>query len=91
MLPVRWRASAVDDLDKIVDYISQFNPDAAQAMRDRFESCVLPLSEHPYLFRPGRVSGTREIVAHPNYIVVYRVLDDQIEVVGVRHTSRPYP
>ncbi|WP_122297207.1 MULTISPECIES: hypothetical protein [Pseudomonas syringae group] len=32
---------------------------------------VLPLSEHPYLYAiSDRVPGMREIVAHPNYLVL---------------------
>ena len=27
------------------------------------------------MYRPGRVSGTREAVVHPNYIVIYRVIE----------------
>lgn len=91
MLPVRWSASALDDLNAVVAYIAQYNPAAADALHERIESSVLPLSEHPYLFRPGRMPGTREIVAHPNYIVVYCVLADCIEVVGVMHVAREYP
>lgn len=43
------------------------------------------------MFRVGRVAGTREIVAHPNYIVVYRVLSDHIDVVAVLHSRQQYP
>jgi plasmid stabilization system protein ParE len=43
------------------------------------------------MFRLGRVDGTREIVAHPNYIVVYRVVADRIEVTAVVHARRQYP
>jgi len=91
MLPLRWRTAALDDLDKLVGYIAQFNPAAAEALRDRIESVVLPLSEHPYLYRPGRVPGTRELVAHPNYIVIYRVLSDCVEIVSVLHARQQYP
>jgi len=70
MLPVRWSARALDDLDALVGDIARFNPAAAEAMLDRIESSVIPLSEHPYLYRSGRVPGTRELVAHRNYIVV---------------------
>jgi len=38
-------------------------------MRQLIEASILPAAEHPYLFRAGRVSGTREIVAHPNYVL----------------------
>jgi len=91
MLPLRWRAAALDDLDRLIGYIAQFNPAAAEALRDRIESVVLPLSEHPYLYRPGRVPGTRELVAHPNYIVVYSVLADCVEIVNVLHARQQYP
>lgn len=33
----------------------------------------------------------REIVAHPNYIVYYRVTAHCIEVVNVIHTRREFP
>ena len=43
------------------------------------------------MFRMGRVEGTREIVARPNYIVVYRVLADMTLVSGVVHARQQYP
>jgi len=91
MLPIRWNAKALDELDVIAGYIAQFNPIAAEGLQEAIEASVLPLSEHPYLYRKGRVAGTRELVVHPNYIVVYRVLTDQVEIVGVLHAAREYP
>lgn len=91
MLPIRWNAKALDELDAIAGYIAQFNLIAAEGLQDLIETSVLPLSEHPYLYRLGRVAGTRELVVHPNYIVVYRVLTDQVEIVGVLHAAREYP
>lgn len=91
MLPIRWHARAIDELDAITGYIAQFNPQAAGQLQDLIEASVLPLSENPRLYRQGRVEGTREIVVHPHYIVVYRILTDQIEVVAVMHSAREYP
>jgi plasmid stabilization system protein ParE len=48
------------------------------------------LPQHPYLYRFGRVPGTREIVVHPIYLVVYRVTD-RIEIVTVLHARQEYP
>ncbi len=45
----------------------------------------------PYLFRRGRVPGTREYVVHPNYIVVYRVGQNVIDVLRVLHSRQQYP
>jgi toxin ParE1/3/4 len=43
------------------------------------------------LFRTGRVTGTRELVAHPNYIIIYRVASDRIEIVAIVHARQQYP
>jgi addiction module RelE/StbE family toxin len=91
MLPIFWSASALDDLDEIIDYIAEYDVHAAIDMHELIENAVHPASEHPYLYRPGRVPGTREIVAHPNYILVYEVRADHIEVIAVMHARQEYP
>ena len=91
MLSVIWRESAVQALEDIADYISLRNPLAALKIKKQIEVSVLPLAEHPYLFRPGRVPGTREVVAHPNYIVVYAVRAAHVEVIDVLHARMQYP
>jgi toxin ParE1/3/4 len=91
MLSIVWRAAAREDLATIIRYVAGRNPGAARELRGLIEGAVQPLSEHPYLFRPGRVPGTRELVAHPNYVVVYRVSTDHIEIVNVLHARQQYP
>jgi len=91
MLPIQWRATARTDLAEIIGYITERNPAAATSMLATLESAIEPAAEHPYLYRPGRVPGTREVVAHPNYILVYRVAVDCIEVVNVLHARQQYP
>jgi len=91
MLPVIWTTSARDDLAEIIDYISDVNPAAALRLQDRLETVVLPLSEHPLMYRQSdRLPDCREIVAHPNYIVLYRVTLDCVQVVRVVHARRVY-
>ena len=91
MLPVFWRASARANLAAIIRFIANDSPPAARRMRGLIEAAVLPVAEHPYLYRSGRVPGTREIIAHPNYIVVYQVMAERIEVVSVLHARQEYP
>ncbi|HWK47479.1 MAG TPA: type II toxin-antitoxin system RelE/ParE family toxin [Stellaceae bacterium] len=90
-LPVVWRAEALDSLATIIGYIADRNPPAARRLKAAIEAAVLPLTEHPLIFRSGRVPETREIVAHPNYIIVYRVAADRIEIVNVLHARQQYP
>jgi toxin ParE1/3/4 len=83
MLPILWLPSARDDLRQIVAYIAKENIPAARRLKIRIETSVLALSEHPYLYPPSdRVSGLREIVVHPNYIVLYRVAASSIEIAN---------
>lgn len=91
MLPVEWTDEARYDLLQIVRYVSQRNPSAAVKLGRTIEESTLPLAEHPYLFRTGRMPGTREIVPHPNYIVVYRVITSHVEILRVIHARRNFP
>lgn len=91
MLPILWRAEAQADLAAILEYIADRRPQSALDLFDEIERIVSQLPHHPYLYRLGRVSGTRELVAHPNYIVVYRVGDAAREIVSILHSRQHYP
>lgn len=91
-LPIFWRMSARADLAEIIRYIADVNPPAARRLHQRLTASVLPVSEHPYLYRRSEhCPGMREIVAHPNYIVLYQVTTTCIEVVNVVHARREFP
>nr|WP_015647661.1 type II toxin-antitoxin system RelE/ParE family toxin [Pseudomonas sp. GLE121]AGL12831.1 toxin of toxin-antitoxin module [Pseudomonas sp. GLE121] len=91
MLPVVWLDDAITDLTTVITFVASENPSAARRLKTRLEAAPLPLTEHPYLYPLGRVPGTRELVAHPNYIIVYRVSSERIEVVNVLHARQEYP
>lgn len=91
MLIVEWKESAAADLDQIVEYITQHNPIAADHLEERILELAELLSAQPYMGRSGRVAGTRELLAHPNYWLVYRVGHSSVDIVGVIHTKREYP
>ena len=52
---------------------------------------IEPARSHPEIGRIGRAPGTRELIAHPNYLVIYRVLPDAIDVADVVHARQQYP
>ena len=90
MLRVRWLRKASVNLATIIEYIAERNDEAASRLQDAIERATSQLPQHPFLYRPGRAAGTREIVVHHNYVVVYRVLPTVIEIVSVLHTRRRY-
>jgi toxin ParE1/3/4 len=88
---LEWRAAARADLLAIVDYISDDNPEAAQQLKDDIETKVGKLAEHPKLYRPGRVTGTREMVVRRNYIVVYTEDTLAVTILRVLHAAQQWP
>jgi plasmid stabilization system protein ParE len=66
-------------------------PLAALSLKAAIDRAIAAMLEFPDGFRLGRIARTREMVVHPNYIVVYRVLTDAIDVVSVLHARREYP
>lgn len=57
-------------------------------MRSLYER-IRALKDAPYLGRPGRVEGTREILFQPlPYIAVYRVHEQSIEIWRIFHTAQ---
>lgn len=91
MQTVRWSDEATTDLVEIIDYIEQRNELAAQSLFSTIVQSAQNLQLMPFLFRLGRVPGTREHVVHPNYIVVYQVGDDVIDILRILHSRQQYP
>lgn len=86
-----WLERALEDQDAILDYIADRNEAAAERMLAAIEAFAERLPDHPHMCRPGRVAGTREAVVHPNYILIYRVTDDAVEIVRLVHSRQQYP
>lgn len=91
MPELEWKASAVDDLMAIVDYISNDNPNAALALMDEIHGKVAQIPAHPKRCRMGRVEGTRELVVRPNYIVVYAENPSVVTILRVLHAAQMWP
>lgn len=91
MLNLIWRTSAAYQLDAIGDFISLRNGPAAERLVQTIHAGVERIRQFPQSGRPGRVLGTRELIAHPNYIVIYRVTEDAIIVLRVLHARQRYP
>ena len=83
-----WTKPAAADRREIRAYIAQDNPSAALALDELLSERAARLIDHP---QPGRVAGTRELVAHRNYILVYDVTTDTVRVLRVLHAARQWP
>ena len=88
---IHWKKQAINDLIKIGTTIAKDSPTNADKMVDLIEAQVTPLAAHPEMGRTGRKRGTRELVAHESYVVIYRVLTRKIEILRVKHTAQQWP
>lgn len=91
MLTVKWTDEARKQLLTLIGFIAEENPTAAESLLERLQNAVIPLAEYPDLYRAGRVPGTREIVVHPNYILVYQTNSEHIRILAVLHARQKYP
>ena len=86
---IRWTPPAAADLQSISDYLKQHHPQYRQPTMRKLYERIRALKDAPYLGRPGRIEGTREILFPPvPYIAVYRVHEQSIEIWRVFHTSQ---
>ncbi|MES2759052.1 MAG: type II toxin-antitoxin system RelE/ParE family toxin [Pseudomonadota bacterium] len=86
-----WTPEAVQDREDIYDAIDIDNPTAALALDELFAERAGRLVDHPGLGKPGRIAGTRELVAHRNYILIYDTSGDLVRVLRVLHAARQWP
>ena len=86
-----WTRTASTDRKEIREYIAQADPVAALALDELISQKAGDLVGHPGLGRPGRVTGTRELVLHQNYILIYDTSADLIRLLRVLHAARQWP
>jgi toxin ParE1/3/4 len=92
MTPV-WSPQALDDLAAVRTYIEKDNPTAGQRVALHIiQNVETLLRDHPEMGRPGRVSGTRELVIPGTpFIVPYRLVGKEIQILRVFHGARRWP
>jgi toxin ParE1/3/4 len=81
---------AESDLSEIAEFISQDSDQAAHKVLMRIERIVDLLLQRPFLgppvVKPER-TGLRKMTVVP-YVVFYRVVGDDLQIVRVLHSSR---
>jgi addiction module RelE/StbE family toxin len=90
-LKVVWTPEAEQDRNDVCDYIATDNPRAAVRMDQLFSDAACKLAEHPKLGRTGKVPGTRELIPHENYRLIYEVDGDKLWILALVHTARQWP
>lgn len=80
------------DCKRIAAYIARANPSAGHRFYKKLTAKCIALPQHPLLYqRSARVRALRELVAHPNYIILYRVKGPSIAITNIIHARRHWP
>lgn len=57
----------------------------------RFAEVIRRLANHPHMGRTGKIAGTRELIPHENYRVVYEIDGETIWILALVHVARQWP
>ncbi|SER13049.1 addiction module toxin, RelE/StbE family [Rosenbergiella nectarea] len=92
-MKVRWVPEALDDRIAIWDYLAERNPLAAAEMDQRFSESANLLTEQPLMGAAGKIAGTRELIPHDHYRLVYQLDEktDTVWIVTLINTARCWP
>ncbi len=90
-MKVTWTPPTLQDRLAIWDYIAADNPRVAARMDELFSDAAARLVDHPKLGRPGKIAGTRELVAYESYRLVYEIERETVWVLVLIHTARQWP
>ena len=90
-MKVIWTPEAEQDRDDIWLHIAADNLRAAARLDELFSDAAARLADHPKLGRPGKIPGTRELIPHENYRLVYEIDGETVWVLTLVHTARRWP
>lgn len=88
---VVWTPEAQQDREDIWDYIVENNPRAAAQMDELFSGTAAKLARYPQLGKSGKIPGTRELIPHENYRLVYEIEHETVWILALIHTARRWP
>jgi toxin ParE1/3/4 len=88
---VVWTPEAQQDRADIWDYIAADNLNAAVRMDRLFSDAAARLADFPMLGRAGKVPGSRELIPHESYRLVYQIELETVWVLALVHTARQWP
>lgn len=88
---VVWTPEALQDRGDVWDYIAADNPHAAARMDALFSDAASRLTGYPLLGKPGKIPGTRELILHESYRLVYEVDGETVWILTLIHTARRWP
>ena len=90
MVQIEWTERSLEDLNEIHDYIARDSKSYANLFIKKIYNTVQKLKEFPNIGRivpEVNIPSVREIIFQ-NYRIIYRTMNDFVEIITVFHGSR---
>lgn len=88
-MKVRFTLPALANLEAIYDYVSQYNPDAANHVKVRIKERAESLGDFPRSGKETDLPMVRVfVVGRYPYLIFYKAEDDEVQILHVRHGAR---
>ncbi len=90
-MKLRRTLQAERDRNAIWAHIAADNPRAAAKIDALSTATSRRLLKHPFMGRPGKITGTREPIPHETYRPIHQPGGETVWILAIVHTSRPWP
>jgi toxin ParE1/3/4 len=88
-MKLRYTRPARTDVTSILDYVSDFSPQAAKRVRARIQAVTDLLRRHPMAGKATDNPTIRRMTTAPYpYVIFYEVTNDAVVIHAVRHGAR---
>jgi toxin ParE1/3/4 len=90
-MKLRFTPRAIENITAVTDYLSAYNPMAAEHVRSAIYDTLQNLLLFPHAGRRQRAEGVRKIVTRKYAYVIYYAVDgaaEEIVVLNVKHPAR---
>jgi toxin ParE1/3/4 len=86
-LKLRWTNRALGRLDNIAAYIAKDNPQRAESFTNELRKKVEILKSQQ-IGTAWKIFGTKQYVLHPNYIAIYKVKGNEVQILTILHSAQ---
>ena len=86
-LELRWTNRALGRLNAIAAYIAKDSPKRAETFIQELRKKV-DILKSQQIGTAWKVFGTKQYVLHPNYIAIYKVKDNEVQILTILHSAQ---
>lgn len=80
-----YSAAANEDVRAAYRWLEEVRPGLGRAFVEELNRLTARIGHHPAMYQRFRGECRRAVLSRFDYAIVYRVLDDAVQVVGVLH------